>query len=43
LTETTERVMDALPKVPITDPVAEKVADLIRRRAETALTEFRRR
>ena len=40
LTEVTERVRDALPKVPVTDPVAEKVADLIRRRSEMALGEF---
>jgi serine/threonine-protein kinase HipA len=43
LTETTERVRDALPKVPVTNPVAEKVAGLIRGRAETALREFRAR
>jgi hypothetical protein len=43
LTEVTERVRDALPKVPITNPVAEKVADLIRRRSEMALGAFRGR
>lgn len=43
LTEMTERVTDALPKARATNPVAQKVADLIRRRAETALAEFRRR
>ena len=43
LTEMTERVRDALSKVPITNPVAEKVADLIRRRSEMALGEFRSR
>jgi serine/threonine-protein kinase HipA len=41
LTETIERVRNALPKVPATNTVAEQVADLIRRRAEMALTEFR--
>lgn len=43
LTEMTERVRDALSKVPITNPVAEKVADLIRRRSEMALGKFRSR
>ncbi len=43
LTEVTERVRDALAQVPITDPVAEKVADLIRQRSEKALAEFRGR
>jgi serine/threonine-protein kinase HipA len=43
LTEVTERVRDALPKIPVTDPVAEKLADLIRQRAETALAGFRGR
>lgn len=43
VTEMAERVRDALPKVPVTNPVAEKVADLIRRRSETALGEFRSR
>jgi serine/threonine-protein kinase HipA len=43
LTETTERVVAALPNVPVTSPVAEKIADLIRHRAEMALAEFRRR
>jgi len=43
LREMTERARDALPKVPATNPVARKVTDLIRRRAETALAEFRRR
>ena len=43
LAEMTERVTDALPKAPATNPVAQKVADLTRRRAETALAEFRRR
>jgi serine/threonine-protein kinase HipA len=41
LTEMTVRVRDALPKVPVTNPVAEKVADLIRRRSDMALGEFR--
>jgi serine/threonine-protein kinase HipA len=43
LIEMTERVRDALPKVPVTDPVGGQVADLIRRRSETALRKFRRR
>jgi serine/threonine-protein kinase HipA len=43
LTEMTERVRHALPKVPVTNPVAEKVADLIGRRSEMALGEFRGR
>lgn len=43
LTEMTERVRDALPKVPVTNPVTEKVADLIRRRSEMALGQFRGR
>lgn len=43
LTEATERVVAALANVPVTGPVAEKVADLIRRRAEIALAQFRRR
>jgi serine/threonine-protein kinase HipA len=43
LTEMAERVRDALSKVPVTNPVAEKVADLIRRRSEMALGEFRSR
>jgi serine/threonine-protein kinase HipA len=43
LIEMTERVRDALPKVPVTDPVSGQVADLIRRRSETALRKFRRR
>ena len=43
LTEATERVVAALPNVPVTSPVAEKVADLIRHRAEMALAQFRRR
>ncbi len=43
LTEATERVVAALANVPATSPVAEKVADLIRHRAEMALEEFRRR
>src|SRR5690242_18846624 len=43
LTEATERLIAALPNVPVSSPVAEKVADLIRRRAEMALAEFRRR
>ena len=43
LAEATERVLAALPKVPVISPVAEKVSDLIRRRAEVALAEFRRR
>ena len=43
LTEMTERVRDALPKVPVTNPVAEQVVDLIRRRSEIALGEFRGR
>ncbi|HKE25904.1 MAG TPA: type II toxin-antitoxin system HipA family toxin [Bryobacteraceae bacterium] len=42
LTETTERVVAALPNVPVTSPVAERVADLIRHRAERALKDFRR-
>jgi serine/threonine-protein kinase HipA len=41
LKEVTERVRDALPRVPVTDPVAEKVAELIRRRSEQALAMFR--
>lgn len=43
LTEVTARVRAALAQVPITDPVAEKVADLIRQRSEKALAEFRGR
>ncbi len=43
LTEMTERAIDALRKVPATNTVAEKVANLTRRRAETALREFRGR
>lgn len=43
LTEMTERVRDVLSKVPVTNPVAEKVADLIRRRSEMALGKFRSR
>lgn len=43
LTEATERVVAALPNVPVTSPGAEKVADLIRHRAEMALAEFRHR
>ncbi len=43
LTEMTERVRESLRKVPVTNPVAEKVADLIRRRSEMALGEFRSR
>jgi serine/threonine-protein kinase HipA len=41
LREVTGRVMAAIPEVPIRNPVAEKVADLIRHRCETALTRFR--
>lgn len=37
LKETIERIIDALSKVPVNNPVAEKVADLIRRRSEVAL------
>ena len=40
LREVTERVMAAIPKVPVHNPVAERVADLIRRRCETAPTRF---
>jgi serine/threonine-protein kinase HipA len=40
LKETTARVVEALAKVPVDDPVSEKVADLIRRRAERALRVF---
>jgi serine/threonine-protein kinase HipA len=36
LREMTERVMAAIPKVPIRNPVSERVADLIRRRCETS-------
>lgn len=43
LTEMTERVRDALPKVPAANPVSEDVTDLIRRRAGTALQVFRGR
>ena len=43
LIEATERVLAALQDVPVTSPVAEKVAALIRHRAEMALAEFRRR
>ena len=43
LTEMTKRVVEALAKMPVTNPVAEKVADLIRRRSEMALGEFRSR
>ncbi len=41
LMEVIERIRDALPRVPVTDPVAEKVADLIQRRSEKALAGFR--
>lgn len=43
LIEATERVVAALPNVPVTSPVAENVAALIQHRAEMALAEFRRR
>jgi serine/threonine-protein kinase HipA len=43
LTEVTERVRAALPKVPVSNPVAEQMRELIRTRSEKALTEFRRR
>lgn len=43
LAQVAERVWDALPKVPVTNPVGEKVADLIRRRTEAAVREFRGR
>jgi serine/threonine-protein kinase HipA len=38
--EVTGRVMAAIPKTPLRDPVSNKVADLIRRRCETAMTAF---
>jgi serine/threonine-protein kinase HipA len=41
LREVTDRVMAAIPKVPIRNPVAERAADLIHHRCETALTRFR--
>lgn len=41
LREITERVRAALPKVPATNPISEQVRDLIRIRAEKALTGFR--
>jgi serine/threonine-protein kinase HipA len=40
LREVTERIMATLPNVPVGNPVAEKLADLIRRRSETTLTRF---
>ena len=40
LTEATERIIAALPDVPVTSPVAKEVADLILRRAERALRSF---
>jgi serine/threonine-protein kinase HipA len=43
LTEVTERLRAALPNVPATNPVAERVRDLIRTRSEKALNEFRGR
>lgn len=43
LKEVTERIRNALPKVPATDPIAAKVADLIRQRSEQALARFRSR
>ena len=43
LTEVTERIGHALPQVPVTDAVAERVADLIRERSEKALAAFRSR
>jgi chorismate mutase len=41
--EVIERVMTAVAKVPIGGPVAEKVADLIRKRCETSAARFRSR
>jgi serine/threonine-protein kinase HipA len=41
--EVIERVMTAVAKVPIGGPVAEKVADLIRKRCETSTARFRSR
>jgi serine/threonine-protein kinase HipA len=43
LHEVADRVMAAIPKVPIRNPAAGKVADLIRRRCEAAVTRFSRR
>ncbi len=43
LTEMTERIRDALPKIPATEPVAAKVSELIRQRCEQALTTFKSR
>lgn len=43
LTEVTERVRAALPNVPVSNPVAEQMRELIRTRSEKALTVFRRR
>jgi serine/threonine-protein kinase HipA len=43
LKEVTERIRGALPQVPVTDPVAAKVVDLIRQRSEQALAGFRSR
>ncbi len=43
LTEVTERIREALPEVPVTDAVAAKVSELIRQRADHALTTFKSR
>jgi serine/threonine-protein kinase HipA len=43
LKEMTERIRDAVAHVPIANPVAEKVADFVRQRAEKVLKEFRGR
>jgi len=43
LTEIAERVREALPEVPVANPVSENVAELIRRRTEKALQVFRGR
>jgi serine/threonine-protein kinase HipA len=43
LKEVTERVRDSLAQVPVTDPVAEKIAEMISQRSEKALAAFRGR
>lgn len=43
LIEVAERIRDAVSRTPVTDPVAAKVAELVRQRSEQALAGFRSR